>query len=121
MMSLSKTEELFKPHSVQVWWDLIDISASDACKWMMKGEDPPINALQYKLAEFFFFFLFSDLDELRYNTHLDLPLGGNTSLPWFVGVYSSCGPLEYTLKAWCSSMSFLHFFSFMLFTVEELT
>jgi len=44
----------------------------------------------------------TDSDQPRYYTHLDLPLEGNTSIPWFAGVYSSCGPVQYTLKAWCS-------------------
>jgi len=33
---------------------------------------------------------------------LDIPLGLNASQPWMVGFYSSCGPVQYTLKAWCS-------------------
>lgn len=99
-MLFSRSEELFKS---QVCRDLIDLAVSDAWKWTMKGGDLPRNVGQYKLMEYFLFF--SDLDQPRYYTHLDLPLEGNTSIPWFVGVYSSCGPVQYTLKAWCSSMS----------------
>ncbi|KAG0602873.1 hypothetical protein M758_10G048100 [Ceratodon purpureus] len=33
--------------------------------------------------------------------HLDIPLG-NSSQPWVVGIYSSCGPVQFTMKSWCS-------------------
>jgi hypothetical protein len=36
--------------------------------------------------------------------HLDIPLG-NASQPWVVGIYSSCGPVQFTVKSWCSGVT----------------
>lgn len=46
----------------------------------------------------------SDAEHHRFYGHLDVPLDGNASQPWVAGFYSSCGPVLYTLKAWCSGM-----------------
>lgn len=50
--------------------------------------------------------LLSDSEHLRSYTHLDVQLGASleSTPPWFAAVYSSSGPLQYTVKAWCSGM-----------------
>ncbi|XP_024401275.1 uncharacterized protein [Physcomitrium patens] len=45
---------------------------------------------------------FIDAQSKEYSGHLSIPLRQNASQPWIAGFYSSCGPLLYHLKAWCS-------------------
>ena len=49
---------------------------------------------------------FSDAENFHHYGHLDIPLDRLSSQkPWIAGFYSSCGPVQYTLKAWCSRMN----------------
>lgn len=50
----------------------------------------------------------SGAGEDRLRAHLDIFLG-NVSQPWVVGIYSSCGPVQYTMKSWCSGTTIIIF------------
>lgn len=48
----------------------------------------------------------TEAEHHQFYGHLDIPLDRLASQkPWIVGFYSSCGPVQYTLKAWCSRMA----------------
>ncbi|XP_024385263.1 uncharacterized protein [Physcomitrium patens] len=77
----------------------------DSHEWSVlvntEGELVPIE--EARASEGKTFVNFIDAEHHRFYGHLDVPLDGNASQPWVAGFYSSCGPVLYTLKAWCSA------------------